>query len=43
MMFFHLTGLKDISDKNYTLSVLIEADDIAVVKNFLETQKVITL
>ncbi|MDO4713816.1 MAG: hypothetical protein Q4B28_04125 [bacterium] len=42
-MFFHLTGLKDISDKNYTLEVLIEADDIAIVKSFLEAQKVITL
>lgn len=43
MMFFHLTGIKDISDKNYTLEFLIEAEDIAMIKSFLATQKVITL
>lgn len=42
-MFFHFTGLKDISEKNYTLDLLIEAEDIAIVKDFLASQKVITL
>ncbi len=42
-MFFHLTGIKDISEKNYTLELLIEAEDVAAVKNFLSEQKVIIL
>ena len=40
-MFFRLTGIKDISDKNYTLELLIEADDAATVKKFHGDQKVI--
>ncbi len=43
LMFFHLTGIKDISEKNYTLELLIEAEDVAAVKNFLSEQKVIIL
>ncbi len=43
IMFFHLTGIKDISEKNYTLELLIEAEDVASVKNFLSEQKVIIL
>ena len=42
-MFFRLTGIKDISDKNYTLELLIEADDAATVKKFLGDQKVIII
>ena len=42
-MFFRLTGIKDISDKNYTLELLIEADDITTVKKFLGGQKVIII
>lgn len=42
-MFFRLTGIKDISDKNYTLELLIEADDITTVKKFLGDQKVIII
>lgn len=42
-MFFHLTGIKDISEKNYTLELLIEAEDVAAVKDFLSEQKVIIL
>lgn len=42
-MFFHFTGIKDISDKNYTLDLLIEAEDISIVKAFLASQKVVTL
>ena len=42
-MFFRLTGIKDISDKNYTLELLIEAEDVATVKKFLGDQKVIII
>lgn len=42
-MFFHLTGIKDISDKNYSLELLIEGEDVAAVKQFLSDQKVIIL
>lgn len=42
-MFFHLTGIKDISDKNYTLEFLIEGHDLASVKTLLSEQKVIIL
>lgn len=42
-MFFHFTGIKDISEKNYTLDLLIEAEDISIVKEFLAFQKVVTL
>ena len=42
-MFFRLTGIKDISDKDYTLELLIEADDAATVKKFLGDQKVIII
>ena len=43
LMFFRLTGIKDISEKNYTLELLIEGHDIVSVKNFLSEQKVIVL
>ena len=42
-MFFHLTGIKDISDKNYSLELLIEGEDVSSVKQFLSDQKVIVL
>lgn len=42
-MFFHLTGIKDISDKNYSLELLIEGEDVSSVKQFLSDQKVIIL
>lgn len=42
-MFFHLTGIKDISDKNYSLELLIEGKDVSSVKQFLSDQKVIVL
>lgn len=42
-MFFHLTGIKDISDKNYSLELLIEGEDVAAVKQFLSDQKIIIL
>lgn len=42
-MFFHLTGIKDISEKNYTLERLLQTDDISSVKSFLAKQKVIVL
>ena len=42
-MFFRLTGIKDISDKSYTLELLIEAEDVATVKKFLGDQKVIII
>lgn len=42
-MFFHLTGIKDISEKNYTLELLIEWPDVSSVKHFLADQKVIIL
>lgn len=42
-MFFHLTGIKDIADRNYSLEFLIEGEDISSVKQFLADQKVIVL
>lgn len=42
-MLFHFVGLKDISEKNYPLDVLIQADDTTIVKDFLSEQKIITL
>lgn len=42
-MFFRLTGIKDISEKNYSLELLIEGQDSTAVKNFLADQKVIVL
>lgn len=42
-MFFHLTGIKDIADRNYSLEFLIEGEDISSVKQFLADQKVIIL
>lgn len=42
-MFFHLTGIKDISDKNYSLELLIEGEDVSSVKQFLSDQKVVVL
>ena len=42
-MFFHLTGIKNISDKNYSLELLIEGEDVSSVKQFLSDQKVIVL
>lgn len=42
-MFFHFTGIKDISDKNYTLDLLIESEDISQIKEFLNFHKAITL
>lgn len=42
-MFFHFIGIKDISEKNYTLDLLFQADDITTVKDFLNEQKAITL
>lgn len=42
-MFFHLTGIKDIADRNYSLELLIEGEDVASVKQFLADQKVIVL
>lgn len=42
-MFFHLTGIKDIADRNYSLELLIEGEDVSSVKQFLADQKVIVL
>lgn len=42
-MFFHLTGIKDIADRNYSLEFLIEGEDVSSVKQFLADQKVIVL
>ena len=42
-MFFHLMGIKDIADRNYSLEFLIEGEDISSVKQFLADQKVIVL
>lgn len=42
-MFFHFTGLKEIWEKNYTLDLLFEAEDINLIKDFLNFHKTITL
>ena len=42
-MFFHLTGIKDIADRNYSLELLIEGEDVSSVKQFLADQKIIVL
>lgn len=42
-MFFHFIGIKDISEKNYTLDLLFEAEDISQIKDFLNFHKAITL
>lgn len=42
-MFFHLTWLKDTTEKNYTLDFLIESEDIIKARAFLSEEKVITL
>lgn len=42
-MFFHFTGLKEISEKNYTLDLLIQAEDPAPIREFLNFHKAITL
>ena len=42
-MFFHLTGIKDIAGKNYTLDILIEGEDASSVKAFFSGQKVVII
>lgn len=42
-MFFHFIGIKDISEKNYTLDLLFEAQDVSQIKDFLNIHKAITL
>ena len=42
-MFFHLTWIKDISEKNYTIELLVEGEDSNTVKSFLTSEKIIVL
>ena len=42
-MFFHVSWIKDTSEKNYTIDLLIESDDIIKARAFLSEEKVVTL